>query len=263
MKRLLFTALLIFPLQAAALLPYAMTDAELAALPPFCTAKMKGENASHFVAQFGARNWIHMHHYCGGLKFVNRARAYPKDRSNYLTRAKSEYRYVIKHATPDFWFRPQVYLDLARVHIQLGEKADAQSQLLAAIAFNRSFEAAYVSLIELQVGMGSRGLALETATEGLKYLPDSKRLQKAYLGNGGKTPFPEAAVKAPPPVATEAEPPVPQDRVDAPQADGSVAEPDTSQSQQTGEKPDIERGCRFCPPDEIQQRWRESFQTGE
>lgn len=263
MKRLLVAASLLIPLQAAAVLPYGMTDAELAALPPLCMAKMKGNNPSNYVAQFGAHNWGQMHHYCHGVKFVNRARTYPKDRRFYLNNAKGEYRYVINHTKPDFWFRPQVYVELARVHMQLGETAEAQSQLHAAIAFNRGFEAAYVSLIELQVGMGTRSAALETATEGLKYLPDSKRLQKAYLDNGGKKPFPEAVVKVVPPAAAEGQSPEAAEQISRPQEEDAAAQSGPGDSQQTSTQPAVERGCRFCPPDEVQQRWRESFQTGQ
>ena len=263
MKRLLLTASLLLPLNAAAVLPYGMTDAELAALPAFCTAKMRGQNASQFAAQFGAHNWMHMHHYCEGLKFVNRARAYPKDRRTYLSTAKTEYRYVINQAAPDFWFRPQIYLDLARVHMQLGEKADAQRNLLAAITFNRSFEAAYLSLVELYVGMGTRGSALETATEGLKHLPESKRLQKAYLDNGGKKPFPEPVDKASPPAAGTVDSPASEAPAEQPQADSPSADAAPLDSRHRGAEPDIEQGCRFCPPEEVQKRWRESFQTGQ
>ncbi|HRP26086.1 hypothetical protein [Thauera sp.] len=263
MKRLLLAVSLLLPLKAAAVLPYGMTDAELAALPPLCMAKMKGNNPSNYVAQFGAHNWGQMHHYCEGLKFVNRARTYPKDRRFYLNNAKGEYRYVISHTTPDLWFRPQVYVELARVHMQLGETAEAQSQLHAAIAFNRGFEAAYVSLIELQVGMGTRSAALETATEGLKYLPESKRLQKAYLDNGGKKPFPEPVVKAESPATATPSSSGSAAQANAPQTEAVAAEPVSAESQQTNADPTVERGCRFCPPDEIQQRWRESFQTGQ
>lgn len=262
MKRLLLASSLFFPLQAAAVLPYDFTDAEVRALPPVCAAMIKG-NAGRYTAQFGAHNMAHMHHYCHAVKFVNRARAHSQDRRFYLSSAKGEYEYVVKHAAKDFWFRPQVYLELARVHMQLGETAEAQSLLQAAIVFNRSFEPAYASLIELQVGMGARGLALETATEGLKYLPDSKRLQQAYLANGGKKPFPEAAVKAAPPVAAEVELPTPQERDPAAPEEGAAEESAPVESQQTNAEPAVDGSCRFCPPEEIQQRWRESFQTGQ
>lgn len=259
MKRLLLAASLIFPLQAAAVLPHGMTDAELAALPSFCMAKMKGGDQAPHVARFGAKNWLHMHHYCGALKFVNRARAYSKDRGYYLNNAKGEYRYVIRATAPDFWFRPQIYLEMARVHMQLRETAEAQSQLHAAIAFNRGFEPAYMTLIELQVGMGMRSAALETASEGLKHLPESKRLQKAFLDNGGKEPFPEAVVKASPPASPAPTPSAAAAQAAASDSKSSATEASPAESQQLSVDPAAERGCRFCPPDEIQQRWRKSF----
>lgn len=261
MKRVLLAASLLLPLQAAAILPYAFSESEMAALPPLCIAKMRGKGAD-YAAQFGV-DWGHMHHYCHGVKYVNRARAYPKDRSTYLRSAKGEYGYVIKHARPDFWFRPQLYLELARVHSQLGETAEAQEQLLAAIAFNRRFEAAYIDLMQVQDRMGARNAALETATEGLRYLPESARLQNAYLERGGKRPFPDPVASTPPPTAPEAEPSAASAQAgrDTAQAEAAAVEQPETESSGTGAG--SEAACRFCPPEEIQQRWRESFQPGQ
>lgn len=259
MRRLLGVALFAFPVISMAVLPHAPSDAEVAALPQFCAVKYKrpGPNAE---AQFGAKNWIHMHHYCGALKFVNRARNYPKDRNYYLANAKGEYHYMIKAAEPTFWFRPQMYVELAKVHLQLGERIDAQKWLFEAIVFNPRYEAAYLSLVEVQRTDGAQAEALETATRGLRNLPQSNALQKAYVDLGGKMPFPE-----PRPLETRPDfPPAPnQAALNESAADAKMNDGDAVSGAVQETDNSATSGCRFCPPDEIQQRWRESFQQGQ
>jgi tetratricopeptide (TPR) repeat protein len=255
--RLASVLLLTHPLFAAAM-PYAPTDAEVAALPKFCAVKFKrpGPNSE---AQFGRKNWIHMHHYCHGLKFVNRARNYPNESRGYLVQAKGEYEYVFKATEPTFWFRPQMYVEMARIHLQLRERTEAQGRLTDAIKLNPRYEPAYTALIKLLREDGAQVTALELATQGVRYLPASEALKKAYLDSGGKMPFPEpiaAPSSAEQPPASSAEPG--EDASD-PAAATATQAPDESKEGEAAPS----TGCRFCPPEQIQQRWRESFQGEE
>lgn len=261
-NRLLGALLVAYPLLAHALLPYAPTDAEVAQLPKFCAFKL-GRPGPNSESQFGRSNWVHMHHYCHGLKSALRARTHPKDRVGYLRQAKGEYEYVFGHTEPGFWFRPQMYVEVARIHLQLKERPQAQSRLSEAIRLNPRYEAAYLALLDLLGEDGARSAALEVATQGLRYLPASEALKKVYLDNGGSRPFPEpiqtgsTTTPAPEPAAT------PEATSDSPPA--SVDQAATAGAAQEGEaaaRVDGAAGsaCRFCPPTEIQERWRESFQ---
>lgn len=252
MKRFLLTSLLIYPLAAHALLPHAPSEAELAALPAFCAERLKGVgHGGAFQAQLGRANWIHIHHYCHAVKLVNRARQYPRDRSKYLQMSLGEYAYVFKNTRPDFWMRPQMYVELSRVHVQLGDVPQALKWLGDAIAFNPRYEAAYVALIDLQRANGAASSALEVATQGLRHLPESSRLQKSYLELGGKKPFPEpvGAVSTKAPMGSE----------DV-KADGVSPAPHSDDGRAAEEGLAADKGCRFCPPEEIQQRWKDSFE---
>lgn len=256
--RLASVLLLTQPLFAAAM-PYAPTDAEVAALPKFCAVKFKrpGPNSE---AQFGRKNWIHMHHYCHGLKFVNRARNYPKESRGFLVQAKGEYEYVFKATEPTFWFRPQMYVEMARIHVQLREKTAAQERLTDAIRLNPRYEPAYTALINLLKEDGAQATVLELATQGVRYLPASEALKKAYLDSGGKMPFPE-------PISTSSAAEQPAASSADARENASEQEAATAPTPQSAESQDVEASssgaCRFCPPDEIQQRWRESFQSGD
>lgn len=257
LKCLAGVVLLFPPLFALAALPYAPSDAEVAQLPNFCAYKFK-RPGPNFESHFGRKNWIHMHHYCHGLKFVNRAKNYPKESRDYLARAKGEYQYVFRTTEPTFWFRPQMYVEMARIHLQLRERPDAQKWLTDAIKLNPRYEPAYTALINILREDGAQGTALELATQGVRYLPASEALKKAYLDSGGKMPFPEP-IAAP---SSAEQPPA------SPAAGEDAGEPAvTTETQASGESKEADAppssGCRFCPPEQIQQRWRESFQGEE
>lgn len=257
-KRLVGVLLLSQSLMAFAL-PYAPSDAEVAQLPNFCAIKFK-RPGPNFESHFGRKNWIHMHHYCHGLKFVNRARNHPKDSRVHLGRAKGEYAYVFRNAEPDFWFRPQMYVEVARIHLRLGERTEAQARLMEAIRFNPRYEPAYLALIDLQKQDGARAAVLELATQGVRYLPASEALKRAYLDSGGTLPLPDPIATTSGSGQTRADP-ASAERGSSAQAVPPQPQDEAAAAEATqGERP---TGCRFCPPDEVQQRWRESFQGKE
>jgi hypothetical protein len=142
------------PLEAA-VLPDAVTPAEMARLPPYCPASMTTPQDSPEARAWRGRigeNFIDFFHYCMGLNYVNRywAASSEIERNYYLQRAKAQFDYIEKPLKPDF---------------TMGA--------------------------DLHVTTNSPARALETVTEGLCHVPDSKALQRRYLELGGKKPFPE------------------------------------------------------------------------
>ncbi|NMG76000.1 tetratricopeptide repeat protein [Aromatoleum diolicum] len=264
----MIAGLVICPIFAWALEQFAPTPAEVRMLPPFCADRLEkgsgGKNVAS-AAQLGKGNYLHIHHYCFAVNFVNRARQArdPKDRSYNLGLAKNNYKYVIKGTEPRFWMRPQIYVELGKVHLQLKEAGEASRLFNDAIAFNPEYEPAYLALIDMHKESGLGKEALDVATAGLGYVPGSQSLKKAYLALGGKEPFPEPARKAESlPSDTLPPAPAPQDAGTpggtalVPTAEGTSA---TSTIAEPGGSPIPETGCRFCPPEDIQRKWRESF----
>ncbi|ATE60928.1 tetratricopeptide repeat protein [Thauera sinica] len=172
------------------------TAAEQAALPAFCQVKLRDENrsleAQRYIAQFGFDNWLHLHHYCYGQNFLSRAAkaADAKDRSSQRRLATKEYEYVLRGVRPDFWMRPQLYVELGRIYQQLGDAARATGLFNDAIRVSPGYQAAYLALVAQLRQSGSGREALAVATEGLRNLPDSEALKKAYKELGGTEPFP-------------------------------------------------------------------------
>lgn len=244
------------------------TQAERALLPQFCLVKLKDDNrspeAQAFIRQFGFDNWLHMHHYCYALNFVSRAQkaGNTRDRNSQLQLAVADYNYVLRGTKPDFWMRPQLYLELGRLHVRLNRQVEATEAFKAAIHSNPSYQAAYIALIDQLRRNGDRGQAREIAELGLRHLPDAERLQSLYLELGGKRPFPEpiskTPVSAPPSEAPSERAPetiAPQERT----TESDASSPPNADAQ-TESAAESGQNCRFCPPEEIQRRWQESFQ---
>jgi hypothetical protein len=84
-------------------LPYQPSPAELAMLPEACQARLGPDYKknpaikSTWSSRYGMHVWIHIHHYCHGLKFMNRAQfgQNAQHRSFYLRSAIGEFDYVL------------------------------------------------------------------------------------------------------------------------------------------------------------------------
>ncbi|MFC5768224.1 tetratricopeptide repeat protein [Thauera sinica] len=236
--------------------------------------KLRDENrsleAQRYIAQFGFDNWLHLHHYCYGQNFLSRAAkaADAKDRSSQRRLATKEYEYVLRGVRPDFWMRPQLYVELGRIYQQLGDAARATGLFNDAIRVSPGYQAAYLALVAQLRQSGSGREALAVATEGLRNLPDSEALKKAYKELGGTEPFPSPVAGKSAPAKEEAaaapqEPAVtPQESAAAPRdaATDEGADPAPNANGETAEGDAGGRKCRFCPPEDIQDRWRKSFE---
>src|SRR4051812_9335538 len=102
MKSTWVTALLsassVWMSSAGAVEPYTVKPNEIALMPDYCQAKLGvREKEADWGVRFGAP-WMDMHHYCHGLKFMQRA-SRPgitvQDREFNLTSALNEYDYVL------------------------------------------------------------------------------------------------------------------------------------------------------------------------
>lgn len=243
------------------------TQAERALLPQFCLVKLKDDNrspeAQAFIRQFGFDNWLHIHHYCYALNYVNRAQkaGNARDRNSQLQLAVSDYIYVLRGTKPDFWMRPQLHVELGRLYLRLNRQIDATEAFKAAVNSSPMYLAGYIALIDQLRRSGAVGQARDVAEQGLRHLPDAGRLQSLYLELGGKRPFPEPIPKTPALTPRSVAPPEREAakaefQQGVNEADSSLtphAEPEGPSGAEDGQN------CRFCPPEEVERRWKESF----
>lgn len=175
---------------AWSIMPFAKTPAE----EKLCSAKILGRDQSD------TKNWMHMHHYCDGLRYYSRALANTSNRPEftyYISQSIAEFNYVLQHTTPDFYMRAEVNAEKARSLVLAGRKAEAVSLYSSVVQQSPDFIPAYLFLADYYAS-GNRSKALDLVSQGLRHNPGTKSLQRRYRELGGKLPYPEALVKTEP-----------------------------------------------------------------
>ena len=190
MKKYWLGTLLLIPLSGWAADSFAPTPAEEA----MCQARV--------YSRLGPRdqNTMHMHHYCSGLRFLNRAYATMSDKKEMRYNAErsiSGFDYVLAHTEESYAMRGEVHLSRAQALRLAGRKAQAMADYTKALRYDIASPEAYQALADHHVETGNKAKALEMATAGLRRNPDSKGLKRRYTELGGKLPYPEPLAKPP------------------------------------------------------------------
>ncbi len=245
----LFTMLLAVP---SAMADWRPTQSELTTLPPYCAARFDERSAAfkNWKTSMGP-NFIHIHHYCAGLNFMNRARgSFSSGRQDTLGAVVREFDYVLDHVTADFYLRPEILMNRGIALTMLKRNGEAVGNLMKAIELDAKQPRAYMALADLYLKQNNRSKALETATEGLRHNPDTESLQRRYIELGGKLPYPAAAEPAPaeaqaakPDAPTVAAQPSGESATDKQTSAPAAAEPVIPPKIGSPTNP----YCRFCP----------------
>jgi tetratricopeptide (TPR) repeat protein len=194
-------------------------------------------------------DYMHIHHYCAGLNFVNRARNMPSSarrRQGTLDAAIGNFDYFLAHIQPSFYLRPDALMNRGIALSLLNRQGEATSNLLQAIEMNPKLTPAYTTLSSLYEKQKNRSKALETVSDGLRHNPGTKSLQRRYDELGGKAPYPapiepvlvESPVK---PASSQASPGEPV--AETPTTVTPAVEPVVAPKIGSPKNP----YCRFCP----------------
>lgn len=227
--------------------PEARSEAAAASVQAYCVG----------IAGSSAKSLSGLNHWHYGLDNLDRYyKKDPKYPPNFwLGAAIGDFSYVIGHNPGS------THPLLADVHMQRAHALTLSGQATAAwpdyvrtIQLDPNRPKPYLDLARSYAENGLKAEALETATNGLRCLPSNKLLQQAYVKYGGKLPYPEPVVR---PQKTK------PDTAEEHKAKEEVPPTESDTAEAQGGQNVLDRGCRFCPPEEIQQRWRESFQSGQ
>lgn len=265
-KSILLTLMLILGTETAGAvdLSFEPNAAEMLSLPPYCKARFTAPRGSpEWQAWWNrlGKNFQDIHHYCVGMNSMNRywAARDPKDRSFYLEKAMNNFDYMVNAAQPDFPLRAEVYASRGEALKLQRKTGEAMRDLQQAIELNPALAKAYQQLIDIYSDAAMKDKALETATQGLRYIPASRSLQRRYLELGGKKPFPEPVKQSVQEPAPEPAPAAESPAEESPAEPATEAEPlpdpmsgaeDAPQVQPSEAQPPSERPnpyCRFCP----------------
>lgn len=231
----------------------AETPAEIAMLPAYCDAKMgkkSPEAVSYWIATLGHENWIHMHHYCGGLVDINRyyrQNSYERKRS--LSNAVWQFNYMLEHTNPSFFMRADFHYQRGKAQRLYEKDGAALGDFTKALELNPGMTAASIELASLYKKMGRKELALGVLKAALEKSPTHKGLRRNYQEMGGN--LAEIAESTPPPVT-------PNPITEEPATSGSnpsismdakpsspVANAPAISDQKIGNQ--TNPWCRFCP----------------
>ena len=257
------------PFTANALEPFAVTESELALMPPYCQAKYGKDQGNKAISDkwrgiYGDQNWGNQHHYCDALKFIiraNRSLGNKYDLSYNLEQAQRGIEHMLaSEQTPDWILRPEAHVNLGKIYLRMtllgkGTEAKAVQNFGQSILIQPDYEPAYSALSDFYAGKGLKQKAFDVIEEGLRHSPDSKRLLRRFKELGGKMP-PAPLVVTPPTAPGEAIiSPVKQEQsqfgsttsyspADAP----ASSTPEASQKQTTPSKIGTPSNpwCRFC-----------------
>ncbi len=252
MKNYWVGALFLMSAPSWAILPFGATPAEQA----MCAARV-GSRLDRSDPNSG-----HMHHYCDGLRFLDRAYASmgnKKDMQHYLNESIQGFDYVLSHTQESYAMRGEVHIGKARALKLMGRKVEAASEFNKALRYKLDSPDVYLALADHYHETGNRQKALEVTIEGLKRNPNSKGLKRRYTEFGGKLPYPEAIAEQSIPAAapqseikTEAKieaAPSPEEATDKVSGSTGLTQPAGPAPQSEAAKIGSPKNpyCRFCP----------------
>lgn len=237
---------------------YAGTEADYQALRSWCVQRDAHHNDAAWQSANSPIKYFHYHHYCNAMRLENRLIT-PRDareRSAVISDMFDNLSYVIKSVQEPHFLLPEVYALRGRA-LYVGKRyAEAETDFLNALQRDPKHARAAAYLATLYMDTNRRPQAVEVVRASLAQSPGDYRLRQ--LGKELKIELPPerpAAVVESTSSGASTQP-----------AESAAAKGDAAPSELpanangTDAAPEAPTtGCRFCPPEGIQSKWRESF----
>lgn len=198
------------------------TDQDFALYPPFCRARIEREPkelVDYWTQRLGPKNYLHIHHFCFGLKALNLAYANlnNKQQREFMANAVvGNFNYIIEHTERTFFLRPEAYVNLGRGHLLRQEHDVAQQKFYEALKLNPKLVDAWVAMSDMYYQAGKKSDALSILEQASEICGENKKidLRIAEMRSAGIkpsagtiVPVQKPAAEPPPPEAAEASEP--------------------------------------------------------
>ncbi|CAL1239285.1 protein of unknown function [Candidatus Methylocalor cossyra] len=163
---------------------FATTEEDFAKLPPFCKARASGPESATYKLweQRLGPNFLHVHHYCSGLDWVNKAHSTLDRRKSreWLETALGGFQYMEDQcSSPEtFVLMPEILTNKARVLVELGRMPEAAQYFEKALRMNPRYVPAYRSLSDLYLRAKQKEAARQLLDYGIKVNPGNKTLEQ-------------------------------------------------------------------------------------
>ncbi len=148
--------------------------------PDYCRARLDRRAEAlrdAWIVKLGRPYFVHMHHYCFGLKSVSLARASfasKSMRSMHAKNALSEFNYVLSHTDEGFPLLADLHFNQAVAYSILGDIPSAERSFSVSTQLNPTIVHAWVSWSDVYFSLGDKKKALAV----LERVPDSLRTDK-------------------------------------------------------------------------------------
>lgn len=185
------------------------TPTEIAALPPYCTAKISGSYDQGWRATLGS-TYDDIHHYCGALVYLSRyyKSRNTQDKKFFLQEVTNNINYMFTHAKPGAKLLHELHYTQGQALSLAGRDGDAAAEYTQAIQLKPDYADPYAALADFYTRIGKKENALKILEDGLKQIPTSRSLARRYQRLGGTVPLP----------GSDTAPPASSNRQDAPPA---------------------------------------------
>lgn len=227
------------------------TGADIVTLPPVCKLIMIERPGIHGPVGQGdhpelferpeyrlAKGNIHLHHYCWAL--ISKQRYFRASsagqRNYYFSQFMGDIDYVIKNSSESWPYFYVMYIEQGSMLLIRGDYPASLAKADMALKQKPGEETAYALKFDIYMAMGDKKKAIESAQEGLKANPASKRLRKRLLQAGVKLQPQEPVVDVAKPSDTP-----PTDTTNGTEAvqDESIAQPNASESVKNASDQDL------------------------
>lgn len=187
------------------------SDAEKKAMPEYCQAKYSRDPVQYekWLKIIGP-HFIHTHHYCDGLGWLNRYYRAKSEREKklILQSANGSFMYMVPRVDETWPMRSELYLNLGTVLALQKNDGQALGAMLKAIELDPKMARAYSLTASQYVKLKKQKEAVELLAEGLRHIPGNAGLQRQYEKLGGPLPYPDPYPQAAPETAASAAPAV-------------------------------------------------------
>jgi tetratricopeptide (TPR) repeat protein len=158
------------------------SDEDFAMYPNYCTAKLL-DSPPELVALWKSRfkgNYLHMHHYCFGLKAMSLAYSNYSNKQRRMEFARAvvqNFEYIMSHTTVDFYMRPEALVNMGRGYQLLGQPLDAKKRFEQALRMRPDLVEAWVALSDLFYENGDKKGALTVLESAQEKVGDNPKIK--------------------------------------------------------------------------------------
>jgi tetratricopeptide (TPR) repeat protein len=188
------------------------TDQDFALYPPFCRARIEREPkelVDFWTQRLGPKNYLHIHHFCFGLKALNLAYANlnNKQQREFMASAViGNFNYIIEHTERTFYMRPEAYVNLGRGYVLRQEYDVARQKFHEALKLNPKLVDAWVAMSDMYHQLGKKSDALSILEQASEICGENKKidLRVAEMRSAGIKPSAGTIVPVQKPAAARA-----------------------------------------------------------